>query len=161
MLHTRTKLALFLVPAIAAVIFLLWWFNPERVVTRRLDALLGIVDVSPLRTRSNAQLENTLGKLLAAEIEIVAPTPIPSGSLPVAEIAESIIRLHESVTSCKIQRTDPSIHFPDSREARLETILQGDLAGGGSKVTRRFRAEILYKKGPGGWKIHRIALTSL
>jgi len=161
-LHTKTKLVLFLVPALAAVSFLLWWFQPERVITRRLDALLGIIDVSLLRTDTNARLENSLQSLLAAEVEFAAPDPVPGGTRTPGEVARSVQRLHQSVASCKIQRTEPSFHFPTSREARLETTLQADITGGGgSKTTRRFRAEFLYIKGPDGWKIHRIALTNL
>ena len=161
-MHTKTKLVIFLVPALAAVIFLIWWFQPEKVITRRFDALLGIIDVSLLRTDTNEKLEQSLETLLAAEVEFLAPDPVPDGSRTPAQVANSVTRLHSSVTSCKIQRTEPAIHFPASREARLETTLQALISGGGgTKVTRRFRAEFLYKKGDGGWKIHRIALTDL
>ena len=161
-LHTKTKLALFLVPAIGSLVFLLWWFQPERVIMRRFDAFLEIIDVSLLRTDTSPQNEEALRMLLAPEVEFLAPDPIPDGPRTPADVARSLERLHESVASCKVQRTEPSIQFPHSKEGRLGTTLQAIISGGGgTKVTRRFRAEFLYKKGPGGWKIHRIGLREL
>lgn len=161
-LHTKIKLALFLVPALAAVVFLVWWFHPTRVIERRLDTLLGTVEVSLLRTGSSDQLENVLNTLLADAVEFVVPAPIPAGPRTVADVAGSITRLHESVTSCRIQHTEPSIQFPVSGESRVTTTLRADLSvGSGTKTTRRYMAKILYKKGAGGWKVHRIALKEL
>lgn len=161
-LSTKTKLAIFLVPGISALVFLLWWLQPERVIMRRFDAFLEVIDVSLLRTETNTQHEELLQALLAEEVEFFAPDPIPDGPRTPADVAKSVRRLHESVASCKIQHTEPSIHFPNPREGRLETNLQAIISGaGGTKTTRRYRGEFLYIKGPEGWKIQRIGLKEL
>ena len=161
-LHIRTKLALFLVPALAATIFLMWWYHPERVITRRFDSLLALVDVGLMRTDSTEQLEGALGTLVSDPLDVLGPDPVPTGPISVSEMAESLQRLHNSVRNCTVQRSDLGFHFPHSGEARVETRLQADLsAGSGYRRVFRYHAEILYKKGPGGWKLERIALTSI
>jgi len=159
-MSTKFKLALFLVPSLVAIGFLIWWLSPTRVVLRRVDALIELADVQILRLASPDELPGRLQVLVAPHLKTEAPLPIPSRSFTRAELADSFARLHESVGSCRITRDDALVSFPDSDEALVKTPIRVQLSWGrGSKRTMLYNAEMHLTKSPAGWLLDQITLT--
>jgi hypothetical protein len=158
-MSTKLKLALFLIPAIAAIVFLIWWRSPTQVVLRRLDALLELADVGALRLAPPEQLPGQLKTLIAPNLDLHAPFPVPSGTFSPDEIAAHMQELHGSVGSCRVTREEASVYFPSAGEARVKTPLEAQLSWGrGSSRTNRYHAELRFTKSADGWLLDEITL---
>ena len=159
-MSTKLKLGLFLIPAIAAIVFLIWWRSPTQVVLRRLDALLELADVGALRLAPPDQLPGELSTLIAPSLDLRAPLPVPSGTFTPDEIAAHMQELHGSVGSCRVHREDATVYFPSAGEARVETPLEAQLSWGrGSTRTNRYHGELRFTRSAKGWLLDQVRLT--
>lgn len=163
-MSTKFKLTLFLVPALAAIVYLVWWLSPTQVILRRLDAALELADISALRLASPDQLPARLNLQVAPTLEVTAPHPIPSGSFTPEELAVHLSDLHSQVASCRITReeAETTVFFPNRNEARVATPIKVSLSWGrGSGLTRPYQAKLRFTKTAAGWLLDQVVLVDL
>ena len=159
-MSTKLKLVLFLVPAIAAAVFILWWRSPTQVITRKVDALLDLADVGALRLASADHLPGQLRILVAPTLEVSAPRPIPTGTLGHPKLIDSFETLHSNVASCRITRGDLAIRFPSPSQSLVKTPLEAKVSWGrGSGITRRYHAEMHFTRSAEGWQLDQLRLA--
>ena len=156
----KIKLAFFLVPALAAILFLAWWRAPSQVVLRRVDSLLELVEARPLRLDTPEQIPLQLEILVAPAVEIDAPRPLQAGIFTRDQLADILAGLHGSVASCGITRGETTVHLPTPDMARVAMPVEVRLSWGrGSGRSKRYHAELRFAKSVAGWHLDRVHLT--
>ncbi|NNC89441.1 MAG: hypothetical protein HKN82_13370 [Akkermansiaceae bacterium] len=151
------KLALFLVPAVAAVIFLLVRLDPAKKVLRRADALLATVERSTIDLQGTGEKVDRFNDLAAPTFEIRGPDPVPTGMITRAQAVGLLVEFHESILACSVARGEPSIEFPAEDVARLECKVTVTVnQGGGSRRVQTYRCRMEFKETEGEWLLTRL-----
>ena len=157
------KLTAFLVPALAAVVFLIWWLSPTQVVKRRWEILRETIAVSPLGAeRDPAETACVLMGLLTPDFALTGPSPLPRGPIGRSEAGELLEQLRRLASSCRITNRDITIALSAPDQALIQAESEVDLRVGG-RPTRvlRYRSRFQYRKVAGQWLLQSVVLTPI
>lgn len=146
--------------AIAALtlgIFAWWYYQPERVLVRKLDNLLETVAFSPKTTRTSRVMKgSSLEKFFDTQVELTSPHDEATGNFSPDDFRSGYAYLSENAREITIKR-DPTVittitgdHAKQEFEADLNIAINRWLKGpnGRSHITLHWR------KTDKGWKIH-------
>lgn len=160
MMPTKVKLAAFLIPSLAAILFLAWWRSPTQVVLRRVDSLIELVDVPPLRLSASDEIPVQLEILVAPELTIGGTNTIPTGSFTQDQLTGFLTRLHGSVAACRLVRGETTIDLTAPPVARVTMPLEVQLSWGhGAGRTVHYRTELRFTMATSGWLLDQIHLV--
>lgn len=156
------KLVLFLVPAVAATIFVLWRLSPEQAIIRRAEVIFTSVEKKTLDSGSASEKAEQLRAILDPEFSVNAPLPIPSGPLAPAEAAEMVREFLLSLTSCAVTRSEERVTFPSPERAIYEATLQVDVAvGRNTRHVFRYLCQLEFVRREADWLLQRAVLTAI
>jgi len=159
-MKTGFKLLLFLVPALAATLYVLWKFSPEQAVIRRAEVLFTCLEKSTLSTGTPSDKAERLQVVLSPALEIRAPHPVESGAISPAQARRMLKDFQHSITSCKISQEEESVNFPAEDHAVYQAAISAEIAQGpGRKYHMRYHCRIEFKRSGRDWLAESIVLT--
>ena len=159
-MKTWLKLLLFLVPAVAATLYVLWRFSPEQAVIRRAEVLLTCLEKSTLSTGTPSDKAERLQEVLSPALEIQAPHPVESVVISPAQAGRMLKDFLNSITSCKISRKEESVSFPAEDHAIYQAAIFAEIAQGpGRKYHMQYHCRIEFKRSGHDWLAEAIVLT--
>ena len=161
-MKTGLKLLLFLVPAVAATLYVLWKFSPEQTVIRRAEALFTCLEKSTLSTGTPSEKAERFQTVLSPALEIRAPHPVESGAIGPAQAGRMLKDFQQSITSCKISCEEESVDFPAEDHAVYQVAIFAEIAQGpGRKYHMRYHCRIEFKRSGRDWLAEAITLTPI
>ena len=157
------KLAIFLIPAIAATLFVLWRFSPEQAIIRRADAIFATIEKKTVSLSGGPkEAGQRLKGFLAPSFEVIASPPLPNGRVSPDAAADSLEQFHSYTTSCKISRDKPTVTFPGSGEAAFEAVVDVDVVvGRSSRRILRYQCRLEFEKSGRDWLLKAAVLKPL
>ncbi|NIP96176.1 MAG: hypothetical protein GWO24_23160, partial [Akkermansiaceae bacterium] len=153
------KILLFLIPAVAGTIYLLWWISPEQAISRRADALFASIEKKTLSTGTARQKAEQFQSILSRQLEIQAPQPVPSGSFAPAHAASLLEEFHQGVTSCRISREKETVALPSPADAIYQATVEVDVLVGRSSWVLRYQCRLEFEKSGDDWLLKLVILT--
>jgi len=161
MMRPWVKLLLFLIPAVAGIIYLYWRLSPEQAVIRRVDAVLASFDKKTLSTGTSKQKAERFSQLLSPQLEIRARHPVPSGPILPTVAAGLLEQFQDSVRSCKISREKETVAFPSGEKAIYQAIVEVDVRAGRSSWVLRYQCRLEFDKVGRDWLLRLVILTPI
>ncbi len=159
-MKTWCKFVLFLVPAVAVTLFVLWKFSPEQTVLRRVDTLFTCLEKAPLSAGTPSEKAERFQVLLAPALTIRAPHPVESGTIRPTAAGRILKDFQNSITSCKISREDESVSFPAEDHAIYHASISAEITQGpGRRYPMRYKCRIEFKRSGRDWLAATIVLT--
>ena len=156
------KLLIFLIPAIGGAIYLVWRFSPEQVLIRRAAVVFECVEKGTLSAGTPKEKAQQFQDLLTEDFELMAPRPLPSGPLPPAQAARSLLNFQQSVLSCRVTRDGETVAFPSEGHAIYQSTLEADVAVTPSnRRVMRYRCRFEFVKAEEEWLLRLIVLTPI
>ncbi len=158
----RLKLLLFLIPALAGVLYLVWRMSPEQAVIRRADVIFTSLEKGTLSTGSTEEKSKRFREVISPKLEIRAPHPIPSGTIESALLAHQLEQFHGGITSCNIRREEETVAFPSDDRAIYQAKVAADVTQGPShKYNMRYQCRFEFEKSGQDWLLVSIALSAI
>ena len=156
------RLAIFLVPALAATWFVLWRFSPEQAVLRHADLIFTCAEKGPLRAGTPREKAARLTAALSPDIKIQAPHPLPSGSLSSTRASRMLVEFQNSILSCKISRENEEVAFSSPDLAVYRAIVSAEAAQGpGRRYHMRYQCRIEFTRSGREWLAGLIELEAI
>ena len=160
-MNTWTKLAIFLVPALAATWFVLWRFSPEQEVLRHAALIFACAERGTLSPGSAREKAERLQATVAAELEIRAPHPVPSGVMSSSQAGRVLIEFQNGILSCRISRENEKVEFLEPEKAvYLATVSADATQGPGRTYHMRYRCRIEFRRSGRDWLAELIELEA-
>lgn len=156
------KVLLVLVLALAATAYLVWRRSPEQTVIRRADIILECLSKKVIETGTATEKAERFRALLHPDFAVQAPLPIPSGPVSPDAAAGYLLDLQQSVTSCRISRSDERVTFPSDGKAVYEVALEVDiLIAQNTQRLLRYRCQLEFVKEGHDWLLLRVVISAI
>ena len=159
-MNTWFKFLLFLVPAVATTLYVLWRFSPEQTVIRRVNVVFSCLEKATLSAGTPSEKAERFQEVLAPALTIRAPHPVESGTIRPAQAGRMLKDFQNSITSCKISREEESVSFPAEDHAIYQATISAEITQGpGRKYPMRYQCRIEFKRSGRDWLAETIVLT--
>ena len=159
-MNTWFKFLLFLVPAVATTLYVLWRFSPEQTVIRRVNVVFSSLEKAALSAGTPSEKAERFQEVLAPALTIRAPHPVESGTIRPAQAGRMLKDFQNSITSCKISREEESVSFPAEDHAIYQATISAEITQGpGHKYLMRYQCRIEFKRSGRDWLAETIVLT--
>ena len=161
-MKTWLKLLLFLIPALAGTLFVFWRMSPRQAVIRTAEVVFTSVEKKTLSTGTPREKAERFRQVLANEVEIKAPRPLPSDSISALTLASLLEDFHNGVSGCTISRENEEVAFSGENAAVYTAEIAADVAQGPSmKRHMRYRCRFEFERVDRQWRLRRIILDPI
>ena len=152
------KILSFLVPALAAVVFLVWWLSPTQQVKRAAAALVDAAEVRVLTTETREERTERFVGLVTDPVKVAIEGEFSGELLDRDDLASAHGRLQSSVTSAQITVAEADIRFlaPDLAEFEAPMDVQLRL-GQNFQQVYRFQTTLTFRKVGKKWLLSEVS----
>lgn len=152
------------IACLALGLFAWWYYQPERVLERRLDKFIENLcfDKSTSRT-SRLVKSTTIGQYFDQQVEITSPIDEATGNFPTEDLTSAYSYLCENAQEIVIDRAAElqtkvnGDHATQEFEADVNVAISRWLKG----LKGRYHVTIHWRKTEDGWKIHSTAWQAM
>lgn len=156
------KILLLLIPAVAGTIFVFWRLSPRQAIIQRADVLFTSLEKGALSAGTARAKADQFRAILSPDLTITAPFPIPTGPTDPSLAADRLEEFQNAVSSCKIERKDETVDFPNEDEAIYQSTFTAEINQGPSTRRHlRYRCRFEFKKSGRDWLLRAIVLTPI
>lgn len=134
-----------------------WYYQPERVLERRLDNLIETLNFDTSTTRTSRVMKSTsIGKFFDQQVELASPIEQANGNFSPDDFQQGLSFLSENAREIVIKR-DSTLqtqvegdHATQEFEADVNVAINRWING----LDGRYQITIHWRKTEEGWKIH-------
>ncbi|MGE9268523.1 MAG: hypothetical protein ACQKBY_10535 [Verrucomicrobiales bacterium] len=135
-----------------------WWFwhtRPSQIVHRQIDALIDLGYYKKIALDTRAAQEEDIASLFAPRTEVTGSSPVPSGTLSHADLAQALQNFQLYLRSCELSERDRRIDLTDG-VARVILPLRAQLVLGDNSSREEDFTLMLELQKTAQWRITRL-----
>jgi hypothetical protein len=153
----KKRITFLAVAVLSLSLFAWWYYQPERVLERKLDKLFETVAFDSSTTRTGRVVKgSSLDNFFDTQVELTSPLDQANGNFSPEDIRSAYAYLSENASEISIKRDHPLLtgiegdHATQQCEADINIAINRWLDG----PNGRYQLTLHWRKTDKGWKIH-------
>lgn len=138
-------------------LFAWWYYQPKRVLARKLDNLIADLSFDPSTTRSSRLIKSSsIGGYFDQQVEITSPIDEANGNFSPEDLNSGFSFLSENAREISIQRAEKLTTTLDGKHATMEfdADVKVSITRWLKGLNGRYAVIVHWRKTEQGWKIH-------